>query len=167
MGLVLEPAAPLRWLNLPVVASNVLPDPGMSSAQALVSERIYDCVSLERQEGFFTYTEKRINARNVYELSFAGSMKVERVVFAQGLLDDAGQPNPAYTPAWKLIAVTLAPGTDVTLFDRESALVIVDEKGGVKPAAPEVVSAKPSGTVVNRPHHRPALEDEQDNEAIQ
>jgi hypothetical protein len=98
-------------------------------------------------------------------------MKVERVVFAQGLYDDSGQPNAGYTPAWKLIAVTLAKGSDVSLFDRESSLVTVDEKGGVKPAAPEVVSAKPTGSVVNRPHQRPVEAGEpareQDAETIQ
>ena len=84
--------------------------------------KLYDCLSLEQQEGYLTYVEKRIAAKNVYELSFMGSEKIERVVFAQGILDENGQRNPSYAPAWKVVAVKLAAGTDLTLFDRESAL---------------------------------------------
>lgn len=158
MQLVREPNAPSRWLNLPVIAAGVVPNSGVVARPALIAGRLYECLSFEQQEGHLTFVEKRIAAKNVYELSFPGNDRVERVVFAQGLLDENGQRNPSYAPAWKVVAVKVAAETDLTPFDRESTLVTVDEKGGVKPAAEQVLSAKPTGDVVNRPHQAPPLE---------
>ncbi|MFT3925851.1 MAG: hypothetical protein QM778_25130 [Myxococcales bacterium] len=158
LGLVREPNDPTEWLDVHMVALGEMPGPGLSGRQVYVDDLLFDCVSSEPQEGRFPFVDKRIAAKNVYELSFEGSMKIERVVFAQALIGADGQRNPSYAPAWKVIAVTMKAGTDLTLFDRESALVTLDDKGTPKPAAPEVVSAKASGNTVNRPQQLPSVE---------
>jgi hypothetical protein len=152
MKLVREPAEPIRWRNLPVIAAGVLAEAGLTLDAAYAGARRVDFLSFASQEGDFPFVDKRIAAKNVYELSFEGSEKVEQVVFAHGLFDEAGQRNAAYFPAWKRIAVVLASDADLSQFDRESAIVSIDAEGKLKPAQPAVKSAKAAGDTVNRPH---------------
>jgi hypothetical protein len=158
MQLVIEPGKPVYWLDLPVVAKGVKATGGLAACEAYVGGHAVHCVSLADEEGRFAYKDKRIAAENVYELSFAGSEDIERVVFAQALLDARGQRNPLYAPAWKVVAVTLASDADPSAFDSEDDLVKIAADGSLTPIGPLVLEAKATGDTVNRPQRAHAAE---------
>src|SRR5690606_29211275 len=73
-------------------------------------------LSFAAHEGRFEYVDRRIKAQSVYELVFEGKEKPARVVFSQAMVDEAGAPNPRYTPAWRVVTVVLSTEADVEAF---------------------------------------------------
>jgi hypothetical protein len=155
LGILDEPSAPQRWVNYPVVAAGV-------KFKTAVFPALYRGAQIEHlsfmsHEGTFAFADKRIKAANVYEVVRDGSDAVERVVFAQALLDAHGKPNPRYAPAWRVVTVTISEDADIEAFTREEDLVLVAEDGTLTAAREAVLSAMPTGSTVNRPHQRAEL----------
>jgi len=123
LGLVLDPTSQpaTTWINQPIVNANVgagLPSgPKISKAFYRGTElQFYD---MQSQEGTFSYSAMPVPTANVYELMKPGSMMPARVIFAQPYRDPANPAarNPAYSPAWLVITVTLKAQADAAALD--------------------------------------------------
>jgi len=163
LGLIQDPsgAMPGSWVNAPIVAANVaalLPMGGKASEAYYRGARVF-YFDLQQQEGRFPYTAMPVVTGNVYEVVKPGSMAPTKVIFAQPPWDpaDSTKQNPAYSPAWLVVTVTLtaAAAADETMIGNlkaESDLVTVGMMNALTVKDKAVVaSAVVTMNRVNRP----------------
>jgi hypothetical protein len=160
IGLITDPSATLpgTWINVPIIAANAAAQLPMGPKPSLAYYRGYTVFyfDMQTQEGAFPYTAMPVPSPNVYEVVKPGSTTPVKVVFSKTFADpaDPTKRNPAYSPSWLVVTVTLKPTADETMIANikaESDLVTVGAMNMLTVTNPAVATAVATSNRANRP----------------
>jgi hypothetical protein len=168
IGLITEPVAANVWRNMPVVKNNVELSFGASTRRA--SEAYYEgkIVSFHQfadQEGEFANPSMLPTPGFVFEIVRPDApTTVVRTIFSQPYRLADGSRNPAYTPQWTVVTLTLRPlnaaiptdqqdeADELARWTKDADIVTYGMSGPVKRDGSRIQSlVVTAGTRANRP----------------
>lgn len=167
LGLLNEPIAAERWLNLPIVGQDVGLSLGRTVRPAATAYYRGTRVLYHNfvdQEGDFPNPTTLPQPGYVYEISRLGyAYVIDKVIFSQPYTTD-GVRNPRYSPQWTLVTVTLRSVSvaipddeaqqmmDIQSWTREEDIVTFNSAGYPLPKpGTRVLAVSVTQTRVNRP----------------